>query len=160
MNHWLSTDTHFGHARMHEWCGRPEGFEGLILNRLASTVKADDVLYFLGDFCIGNDEHWHELFMASCIGKKVLIRGNHDHKSVTWYYAHGWDLVCDELRLKLFGKDILLSHRPSIDSCDINIHGHHHNTRHHPEDQVSPYHKLIYMEHDYAPLNLRKLVGQ
>lgn len=160
MNHWLTTDTHFGHECMHDYCDRPVGFEKTILSRLNTTIKPDDVLYHLGDFCIGRDARWHRDFMKNCAGKKILIRGNHDKKTVTWYYDAGWDVVCDELRLKLFGKDILLSHRPSVHSCDINVHGHHHNKRHHPEDEISPYHKLIYIEHDYMPLSLRKVVGQ
>lgn len=160
MNHWLITDTHFGHARILEFCGRPLGFEQTILRRLESTIKPDDVLYHLGDFCIGNDERWHREFMANCKGRKILIRGNHDKKSISWYYEHGWDFVCDEVRVNLFGKDILISHKPSEHLSDINIHGHHHNIGHHPEDEISPYHKLIYMEHDYMPLNLRGLVGQ
>jgi calcineurin-like phosphoesterase family protein len=159
LNHWLLTDTHFGHARMHDFCNRPVGFEKTILTRLDSTVKCGDVLYHLGDFCFGNDARWHRDFMSACAGRKILIRGNHDKKSITWYYEHGWDVVCDELRLKLFGKDILLSHKPSDSFCDINIHGHHHN-KGVPGVEVSPFHKLIMMEHDYMPQKLRTVVGQ
>ena len=30
----------------------------------------------------------------------------------------------------------------------------------HPEDKTDKRHKLIYLEHEYKPFNLRKLIGQ
>jgi calcineurin-like phosphoesterase family protein len=160
MNYWIITDTHFGHKKMQEYCGRPLGFESSIICNLMMTCKPGDVLIHLGDICIGRDEHWHkELENVLC--KKWLIRGNHDKKSLGWYFDHGWDCVADEITLAVFGKSIIFSHRPTAsDKYDLNIHGHMHNTGHHPEmiPRITPRSRLIIMEHHYSPMNLRRIV--
>jgi len=160
MNYWILTDTHFGHAKMIEACSRPNDFEKKILDNVSFHCKPEDVLIHIGDFCIGDDEKWHKLFMSKCkCEKKWLVRGNHDRKSMSWYLKHGWDCVCEQLTLDVFGKKIIFSHKPlTIYTADMNIHGHHHNTRHHPEDEIASTNLLLYMEHEYKPFNLRKLV--
>jgi calcineurin-like phosphoesterase family protein len=60
-----------------------------------------------------------------------------------------------------FGKIITFSHKPVADGdgdFDINIHGHHHNTEHHPEDAITPKHRLVFVDHEYKPINLKKIV--
>ena len=159
-NYWVITDTHFGHQKMEEYCQRPVGFERLIMKQVHHTVQPQDVLIHLGDFCFYNDEAWHERFMAACPGKRWLIRGNHDRKSLGWYLSHGWDFVADEVTLGIFGKRVALSHKPLDISAgfDLNIHGHCHNTGHHPEYELASKRKLLFIEHTYAPVSLRKLV--
>jgi calcineurin-like phosphoesterase family protein len=89
-------------------------------------------------------------------------RGNHDRKSNSWYLANGWDFVADEMTVTLFGMRIAFSHKPLTSylypGTGINIHGHHHNTLHHPEDQVTSRHKLVCIEHGYAPVTLQQLL--
>jgi calcineurin-like phosphoesterase family protein len=160
MNYWIITDTHFGHHKMQDYCDRPAGFESTILRNIHNMVKPEDVLIHLGDVCIYKDEEWHEKFMDACAGKRWLLRGNHDRKSLGWYLSHGWHAVADELKLEVFGKKILFSHRPVTAHADfdLNIHGHHHNTGHHPEDETTEKHRLLFIEHTYAPVNLRRIV--
>jgi calcineurin-like phosphoesterase family protein len=162
MNYYLLADSHFGHNKMKEYCSRPEGFEEKILNNLCNTVTSEDVLIHLGDFCIYREEYWHQRFIDCCDGKRWLIKGNHDHKSNTWYLKHGWDFVGDEVKLEMFGKVILLSHKPVTGRSDfaLNVHGHLHNTTDRPErsEGLTEQHRLIVMEHEYLPVNLRKVV--
>lgn len=160
MNLWIIADTHFGHDAMMLHCNRPKSFEVAIFANLIHCVGADDVLIHLGDVCIYNDEKWHRLLSDEIPGKKWLIRGNHDKKSMTWYMSHGWDFVADSLGINVFGKRILLTHKPSLDldGYDVNVHGHLHNTLHHPEDVVNTRHVLFVLEHHYAPMKLRTLV--
>lgn len=172
MKIWLITDTHFGHEKMHEYCNRPIGFEDKIFSEL-EKIPESDLLIHLGDICIGKDEYWHTV-LAELPFKKWLIRGNHDGKSLSWYLSHGWDYVGDEIKLKLFGKKILLSHTPLPlpDGFDINIHGHFHNTLHRllekqwvtPDEEkrnekdlenLTPKHKLLAIEYtDYKSVTL------
>lgn len=128
MNYYLTTDTHFNHTKMIEYCNRPENFEGIILENILKVVKDDDVLIHLGDICIGKDEENH-IFIQSLKCKKILVKGNHDNKSNQWYLEHGWDFVCDKFYMKFEGKIICFSHTPQKDNgdFDINIHGHFHN---------------------------------
>ena len=167
MNYWITTDTHFGHDKLMEYLNRPKGFEDLILRRHQNTIKQGDVLIHLGDICIGNDKHWHAQFMK-CLPsvKRWLIRGNHDKKTNHWYLNHGWDFVATTIQMRVYGLDILFSHIPQPDSgYDINIHGHSHNNDHHrhePELKAvkSSKHRLVFLEHHYAPVNLRRLAMQ
>jgi calcineurin-like phosphoesterase family protein len=55
-NIWCTADFHFGHSNIIRYCNRPfrsvEEMDQSILDRLNASVKANDILYFLGDFCI------------------------------------------------------------------------------------------------------------
>ena len=159
MKYWVITDTHLGHGKMEEYCGRPHNFETKILESLI-CVQESDVLIHLGDVCIGHDTDWHGLLLSACRGKTWLIKGNHDRKSNSWYMDNGWDFVADSVTVTLFGMRIAFSHRPITvhTDFDINIHGHHHNTLHHPEDQTTTKHKLVCIEHGYAPVTLQQLL--
>jgi calcineurin-like phosphoesterase family protein len=57
-NIWFTADFHFGHNNIIRYCNRPfrsvEEMDQTILDRLNASVKANDILYFLGDFCIGS----------------------------------------------------------------------------------------------------------
>lgn len=167
MIYWVTTDTHFGHNEMVEYCGRPEGFEDIILNRHQNAVGKNDVLIHLGDICIGRDAFWHTMFMG-CLtqAKKWLIRGNHDKKTNHWYLSHGWDFVASVMQMRIYGLDILFSHIPQKDNgYDINIHGHFHNSDHHLHELElnaikNDKHRLVMLEHNYSPMNLRRIVGK
>ena len=186
MKIYLTTDTHFGHAKMKEYCGRPDGFENKILKNL-EHLTSDDLLIHLGDFCIGDDERWHNIFNMKVRARKWLILGNHDHKSNEWYLNHGWDFVGAKFQDRLFGKNILFSHTPvrydkfasgmwSSAAFDINIHGHFHNNLHRLQDGIfvvpgekernfidlknlTPRHKLLSIEYThYQPVLLEKFI--
>lgn len=165
MNIWITTDTHFNHKQLIEY-GRPKDFEEKIWKGL-EVIKNEDMLIHLGDVCIGKDE-WSNVTltkMNSC--KKILIMGNHDNKSIKWYLEKGWDIACERLDLKIFGKQICFSHRPTAwdGYFDINLHGHFHDTDHRrlePEfnNCLSGYNKLIALEYtNYQPITLKSLIS-
>lgn len=164
MNYWLTTDTHFGHAKMLEYCNRPEGFEKLILNHLSKNIQPHDVLIHLGDICMRNDEYWHaELLKIH--GKKWLVKGNHDKKSSAWYLEQGWDMVCNSFTLNFHGETVLFSHQPTIENgFTINIHGHFHNTDFKTHDPalakiLTDKHLLLALEfNNYMPWNLETII--
>lgn len=162
MNYWIIADTHFGHNKMIEYCQRPERFEWLILDEIKAKIKPSDILIHLGDFSLYTDAFWNLIFMNVCqCNQKWLLRGNHDRRSLSYYLSHGWSCVADEIKLLVYGRNILFSHRPADanrDDYELNIHGHHHNTRHHPEDIVSDRHLLVFLEHKYEPVSLKKLL--
>ncbi len=57
-NIWFTADFHFGHSHIIRYCNRPfrsvAEMDQAILDRLNASVKVNDILYFLGDFCIGS----------------------------------------------------------------------------------------------------------
>lgn len=164
---WIITDTHFGHDKLIEY-GRPIDFNDRILNSF-SMIKPGDMLIHLGDFCIGNDETWHKVYFKELTGvKNILVRGNHDHKSNSWYLAAGWDMVCESFTFDMFGKKIMFSHYPKAwdGYFDVNIHGHFHDTDHRRfEPQftklLTAYNKLLAIERtDYQPVSLEKFISK
>jgi calcineurin-like phosphoesterase family protein len=154
---YFTSDTHFGHKKMLEYCGRPKDFEQKIYKGFR-LLKENDVLYHLGDVCMGNDIKWHAMYIQTLPCKKILIRGNHDCKSDAWYLAHGWDAVFEGVLLKREGKQILLSHEPLF--CPphvvLNIHGHLHNKI---DGETSSKYKLISLERtNYQLSSLKSLI--
>lgn len=176
---WLITDTHLGHDAMVQYCGRPQNHSDLILAALKRSLLDGDILIHLGDICIGNDTLWHARFNESLPNiRKILIRGNHDKRSNSWYMRHGWDFVCERFDDTLFGEHITFSHIPVAGIENWNIHGHFHNNlpRLQAKKWVTPdeeernkdvleglneNHKLLAIENtQYAPVLLRKFIGK
>jgi len=159
MKWWIISDTHFGHDKIVKFCDRPAEHSGITLSNIRSLVKKDDVLIHIGDFCWGNDAHWHEVFMEACPSTRWLIRGNHDRKSNSWYLEHGWDVVADKTSLRMYGENIIFTHIPIFCEGDyVNVHGHLHNTQHHTELETDHRNRLFCIEHIYRPVDLRRMV--
>jgi calcineurin-like phosphoesterase family protein len=167
MTYWLITDTHFGHKKMIAFCGRPQGFEDKILSNLKQCLNPKDVLIHLGDVCIGNDAVWNDNIVNASLGAtRILLKGNHDKKSNSWYLDHGWHFVAERIFDTYFGNKILLSHYPIEDiGYDINIHGHFHNSdhrRHEPELVAikNSKQKLLAIEHtNLMPVKLENILS-
>lgn len=172
MKIYLTTDTHFGHAMLLKH-GRPENFETKILKELA-LVKGD-MLIHLGDICMGNDAGWVGQFMKIAktnFKKVVLVRGNHDGKSYNWYLDQGFDHVCEYMRMRMFGKEILFSHMPILaeetetslyHKVHMNIHGHLHGAGKYSHRAVEGYEAGFHYDcapdtHEYKPVKLEDIV--
>lgn len=81
-NTWFTADFHLGHKNIIRYCNRPfdsvEAMNCAILERLNTAVRANDVLYFLGDFCIGPKARALELRREIRCKKIFAVPGNHD----------------------------------------------------------------------------------
>lgn len=166
MKFYLTTDTHFNHAKILEY-GRPEGYEEKILAGIRTSVPGRSTLIHLGDVAMGGDEDAHYRFMQAAQGlRKVLVLGNHDNKSIGWYYDHGWDFVCSQFRMKLYGQKILFKHipAPKEDYYTVQVHGHTHGNDHHADELPfydPSYHLELALENtDYQPVELEKFLGK
>lgn len=138
MDYWLISDTHFNHTKLEEWGGRSGDWQERLWRGL-DAIPADHTLIHLGDVCIGDDANVHEDIQAATehLAQRVLVRGNHDNKSVSWYLDHGWDFVCDGLHLEWCGETLLITHRPMHPDMwrfTRNIHGHTHGNLHRAEE--------------------------
>ncbi len=165
MKIYLTTDTHFGHDKLIEW-GRPQDFENQLWKGF-EVIQQEDMLIHLGDFCIGNDERHHNEFMERVKGTKIFVRGNHDNKSDTWLYSHGWDFVCREFKNKYMGKHLTFTHIPiPKNETDHNVHGHTHGNVHRDFEVRDFYDKEFHIElapeiNNYKPVLLtQKLFNQ
>lgn len=163
MNYWIISDTHFNHTKLEEWGGRSGNWQERIWKSLEAIPK-EDVLIHLGDICIGNDAEIHER-IAKLQCRKILVRGNHDKKSLTWYMENGWNFVVDSMEIIYHGYYVYFSHRPTppMFHYNYNIHGHTHGNLHRSEEYVAyydtDYHKDISPEIvGYDALRLDTLV--
>lgn len=163
IQYYIFSDTHLSHKKMVTY-GRPENFEDLIKESV-SKLDLNAVLIHLGDICIGHDEDNNKWFYDNTGLKTILVKGNHDNKTNTFYNKY-WGMVCDEFVLKTHNKVILFSHapQPKRDGIDINIHGHLHTMEREDRIKAYPwydesYHKLVSMEYqNYKPINLNDLI--
>lgn len=138
-NPWLISDTHFFHQRIVEfndsngkpvrpWNDHIEMTEELISN-WNETVAPDDLIIHLGDIAFGGVEKFHEV-MKVLNGKKVLVMGNHDTRSISEYMMY-----FDDVRSMLvIPKGVaILTHIPvhpdQLRRFGKNIHGHLHTER-------------------------------
>lgn len=151
----LCSDLHVLHANIIKYCDRPFSDEYemnlAMQQRWNITVSNDDVVIVVGDLSAGVGQRKHELaeWCRSVKGKKVLVRGNHDHQKDAFYLENGFLHVCDYL----FLNGILWSHVPGVVSAEhphpmakqtialqeskkpvLTIHGHEHRvgTPEHP----------------------------
>lgn len=85
MSRFFTSDLHFGHKRVIEFCSRPwpdvfEMNEGLI-ERWNDTVGPDDDVWILGDLTFVGTQATAR-YMKCLNGRKHLLRGNHDWKRI------------------------------------------------------------------------------
>jgi calcineurin-like phosphoesterase family protein len=78
MEIWFTSDEHYNHQRIIEYCNRP--FKNVIemnevlINNFNSVVKQGDTVYHLGDFAFAK----HHLWLRQLNGNHYLIKGNHE----------------------------------------------------------------------------------
>jgi len=106
------SDYHFFHRNIYEYepirkqfDGEMLSFEKEMIRRYNQEVKENDVVYFVGDiFCGFNqfrkafnatklEREYAKAILDRMNGEKILIRGNHDHKSDNWYKELGFKEV-------------------------------------------------------------------
>ncbi len=78
MTVWFTSDTHFAHRNVIEFCKRPfasiEEMDEEIIRRWNERVEPGDRVYHLGDFAFGD----HDPYLSRLNGMKNLVIGNHD----------------------------------------------------------------------------------
>lgn len=156
MRHLCIADTHFGHDKLVKAGLKSKNEDSKVLTSLVTGTQGGDILFHLGDFCFYNNEFWNSEFMQySNASKYILVLGNHDRKTNSWYYGNGWDFVCNEFTLKAYGCCIVFSHKPVI--CPkgaLNVHGHYHTN--HNGNKLPKYSRLVYNK----LIDLRKVIGK
>ena len=135
MNKYIISDTHYYHSNIIKYCNRPfkdvNDMNEAIINNWNSIVKADDIVYHLGDFFLGS-KFTLESIVSRLNGQIYLIKGNHDRLTTKSYedcgiiVLKGAPVILDEYK-------VMLSHKPLPNSMIkkgyINIHGHIHDKK-------------------------------
>lgn len=165
MNYYLTADLHLGHETVARERKRPDNAEDLILSSIR-RIEDHAVHICLGDVAFDQEHEWHQRIREQTKARAIMVMGNHDKRTMTWYYERGWDFICVRFDLVLFGKRLAFSHKPVVDdgSFDFNIHGHFHDC---PAEyweselkaRLTEKHLLIKMEHSYKALNVQHVIA-
>lgn len=155
MRRWIISDTHFGHSIIQKHCRRPSNVDEIIQRNWKQLIKPDDLVIHLGDVAF-TFVNLKEL-MDSLPGRKILVLGNHDSKSVTAYMQLGFSFVCDALVMSR----VYFTHKPVKiipADCIYNIHGHLHNNVPYGY-RAFPHCRLFGLEYEqYKPVQLEKFL--
>ena len=114
---WFTSDTHFMHYKIIEYCDRPykdeyEMTEALI-NNWNSVVGPDDIVFHLGDFAWGGSKIWNSI-LDRLNGHIYLILGNHDMKNIKEGYINRFESVVFQMFIYIDGKAVYLNHYPFL----------------------------------------------
>jgi calcineurin-like phosphoesterase family protein len=130
---WFTADTHFGHGAARGRFRRPfrttsEMDETLIV-RWNECVRADDVVWHLGDFAYRMTGDAMRAVLQRLNGTKHLVTGNNDGAETT--ALPGWASVQAYVELELEGVRLVLCHYPfrtwnGMYKGALNLHGHSH----------------------------------
>lgn len=159
------SDTHFNHIKLIEYEHRPADFNEIIIRNWNKVVAPDDLVLHLGDVILGHDSLL-DTILSRLAGRKILVRGNHDHKTIDWYMSKGFDFVCDYF----IYKNLAFSHAPLTPlplqnnrqktgtedwqerQVELNIHGHFHRGIHRGQPGMPD----RYFDHEYFQKNRDK----
>ena len=136
---WLIADPHFGHAgvckflrddgsKLRPW-DNPEEMDEALVHNWNSVVQPKDRVYVLGDVVINRKAL---KTLDRLVGRKVLIKGNHDIFRLKDYTPYFEDIRAYVVHKDpdIAGVKLILSHIPihpdSLGRYGRNIHGHLH----------------------------------
>ena len=114
MQVFVISDTHWGHSALSDkFKERPTDFEVRISQNWQRMIKTDDLVIHLGDVLFGNRSDWSSI-LTSLPGRKILVMGNHDKRTISWYMANGFEFCCESFHWQMYGLNILFSHKPAL----------------------------------------------
>jgi len=157
LRRWVIADTHWGHSAIQKHCRRPADVDSRIIKACQRLILPTDIVIHLGDVAFTFTDL--KQIMSSLPGRWILVRGNHDAHTLSWYMGHGFEFACDSLTMDR----TYFTHKPSPtlpEDCLVNVHGHLHNTV--PADfRRYPHCRLFSLEHSrYEPMLLQKFLAK
>lgn len=137
---WFTSDLHFGHKNVIEFCKRPTTVEeqtDWIITQINSVVGEDDIVYHLGDFTFAGTSKIEEYtdILNQLNGTWRFIMGNHDNIKLLTEICNKADkkhvVVGHYTELKYNKSKFVLCHFPfkswnCSSNGSYNIHGHCH----------------------------------
>ncbi len=132
---WFTADTHFGHANIVKYCGRPflnadeqshaaedprggwrvrvsaatvERHDTALLQAINESVMPNDTLWILGDFCLGKHEAAARYRNRIVCRNVNLVWGNHDDRFVGSCFSK----TIEQGMIRVQGQKIWLNHYP------------------------------------------------
>jgi len=113
----FTSDTHFYHSNIINFCGRPfknvEVMNETLIANWNSVVGPDDIVFHLGDFCLGGSAEWTNI-LNRLNGKIYLIVGNHDIKNLRQGYYSRFEYIAMQMHIEVGKQKIYLNHCPFL----------------------------------------------
>lgn len=139
---YLTSDLHFFHARILEYCSRPfssvEEMNEHLIEQWNKYIQPSDIVYHLGDFAFTNYDNVVKI-LSRLNGEKYFILGNHDKKVLR---KNKESLLSSKLIKEFYnhkiiedgGHKFLFWHyyegwKEKFPDIDYLIHGHSHGTQ-------------------------------
>ena len=167
MNIFFSSDTHWNHSRIIQYCNRPfscigEHDESLIQN-WNSVVKKTDQIYHLGDIAFGQPEFLRKNILDRLNGKIYLIKGNHDKALKKEIFSSKFEWVKDYFELNIQipeKKRLVLCHYHFLTwnkklFGSWHLYGHSHQTENKQEDLS---YDVGVDANEYRPVHIDQLI--
>lgn len=167
MKIFVVSDTHFSHSNIIYLTKRPfssvSDMDTQMIENWNSVVKNDDMVIFLGDFCLGNKESI-KYFANKLNGHKIMIAGNHDRGKQS-YIGNGFQdykkYFIYPKEVSGFKHDILFMHKPieNLPQDTVQIHGHIHNAMLDSNMyNIKNYFNVSVENIGYTPIELNKII--
>lgn len=123
MKTWITSDTHWGHQNIMNFCPVTRARFNNDVNYMNEKmvmewnekVSPEDLVYILGDVAFLPAQKAAE-YMNRCNGRKILIEGNHDRKTLNDpTFRKCFEEVHSYLRLVYEGTLVIMSHYPFLE---------------------------------------------
>ena len=105
----FTSDLHFEHANIIEYCNRPflnvDYMNRALVERWNALVKHGDLVYHVGDFYMNRDGCGYRYWQFILNGDIVHIKGNHDKNN-------GVKTLIYKCVMHFGGKNVFVTHRP------------------------------------------------
>jgi calcineurin-like phosphoesterase family protein len=163
---WVTSDTHFFHENIIQYCGRPFANAGLmnecLVDNWNAVVKPGDKVYHLGDVFMGmGGREGIGSLLNQLHGSKRLVVGNHDDikflSSGSWFKKVMMWRVFTEYNLLLTHVPIHQDsiHERIVVAGGVNVHGHIHTN----DSPDGPYFNACVEKHNYTPIHIEDIAA-
>jgi len=178
MKRFIISDTHFGHANIITYEGRPfenaDEMDSVLIKNWNSVVSKDDIVWHLGDFSLKSNQDDIKSIVSKLHGRKQIILGNHDNAegdfvkrwtNMGFEFVSKYPVIIDSYFILSHEPVFLCSNEPlniagrSLGNSNFthchNIHGHLHKLKYSDEKH---YTNVSVENTNYMPLDLDILI--
>ena len=170
----FTSDPHWGHQRIIQYCNRPfttaAEMDEVLIKNWNDKVKAEDTVYVLGDLAFRHSTSAIVEILKRLNGKIIYVLGNHDGEAVksaldrlNISYTSLRDIVVADPEMEGGKQAITLCHYPMISWNKAHrgawqLYGHHHGSKKDFADKLTYAQLDVSVEaHNYAPVSYEEV---
>lgn len=123
---YFTSDLHFGHKNIIEYCNRPfddvEEMNAALINNWNETVSDNDTVYILGDLFMGKRDTWAGI-VEQLNGHIRLVPGNHDQCHPMRSKSKKFTSVFEEMGIEVMSDKLILPEDERFYLCHFPFEG-------------------------------------